>query len=42
VVFALSTDQLGGLKTSGGFPEVPTDGPYLYDEAKVPVEGYYP
>jgi tRNA(Arg) A34 adenosine deaminase TadA len=41
VVFALSTDQLNGLKTSGGFPEVPTDGPYLYDEAKIPVEGYY-
>jgi tRNA(Arg) A34 adenosine deaminase TadA len=42
VVFALSTDQLNGLKTSGGFPAVPTDGPYLYDEAKIPVEGYYP
>ena len=42
VVFALATSQLNGLKTSGGFPEVPTDGPYLYDEAKVPVEGYYP
>jgi tRNA(Arg) A34 adenosine deaminase TadA len=42
VVFALSGDQLGGLKTSGGFPAVPVDGPYLYDEAKVPVEGYYP
>jgi tRNA(Arg) A34 adenosine deaminase TadA len=41
VVFALSTDQLNGLKSSGGFPEVPTDGPYLYDEAKIPVEGYY-
>jgi tRNA(Arg) A34 adenosine deaminase TadA len=42
VVFALSTDQLNGLKTSGGFPEVSTDGPYLYDEAKIPVDGYYP
>lgn len=42
VVFALATSQLNGLKTSGGFAEVPTDGPYLYDEAKVPVEGYYP
>lgn len=42
VVFALSGDQLGGLRTSGGFPAVPVDGPYLYDEAKVPVEGYYP
>ncbi|WP_425435626.1 nucleoside deaminase [Lentzea kentuckyensis] len=42
VVFALSGDQLGGLRTIGGFPVVPTDGPHLYDEAKVPVEGYYP
>lgn len=42
VVFALSTDQLNGLKTGGGFPAVPTEGPALYDEASVPVAGYYP
>ncbi|WHT23250.1 nucleoside deaminase [Crossiella sp. CA-258035] len=42
VVFALSGEQLNGLKTTGGFPEVPTDGPHLYDKAKLPVEGYYP
>jgi tRNA(Arg) A34 adenosine deaminase TadA len=42
VVFALSGEQLNGLKTAGGFPEVPTDGPHLYDEARVPVAGYYP
>ncbi|MBB5960343.1 tRNA(Arg) A34 adenosine deaminase TadA [Saccharothrix tamanrassetensis] len=42
VVFALSTEQLNSLKTSGGFPEVPTEGPALFDEARVPVEGYYP
>lgn len=42
VVFALSGDRLGGLRTSGGFPEVSTDGPHLYDEAKIPVEGYCP
>lgn len=42
VVFALATSQLNGLKTSGGFADVPVDGPYLYDEAKAPVEGYYP
>lgn len=42
VVFALSSDQLNGLKTSGAFPQVPTDGPHLYDEARTPVEGYYP
>ncbi|RSM60144.1 nucleoside deaminase [Kibdelosporangium aridum] len=42
VVFALSAEQLDGLKTSGGgFPAVPTDGPHLYDEAKIPVDGYY-
>ncbi|NUT91916.1 MAG: nucleoside deaminase [Saccharothrix sp.] len=42
VVFALSGEQLNGLKTGGGFPAVPTEGPHLYDEAKLPVEGYYP
>lgn len=41
VVFALSADQLNGLKPPGGLPQVPTDGPHLYDEAKIPVEGYY-
>lgn len=42
VVFALSGEQLDGLRTAGGFPAVPADGPHLYEEAKVPVEGYYP
>jgi tRNA(Arg) A34 adenosine deaminase TadA len=42
VVFALSGSQLSELKTSGGFAAVPVDGPHLHDEAKVPVEGYYP
>lgn len=42
VVFALSGDQLNGLRTAGDFPAVPVDGPHLYAEAKVPVEGYYP
>jgi tRNA(Arg) A34 adenosine deaminase TadA len=42
VVFALASSQLNELKTSGGFVDVPVDGPHLYDEAKVPVEGYYP
>jgi tRNA(Arg) A34 adenosine deaminase TadA len=41
VVFALSGEQLNGLKTTGGFPDVPLEGPALYDEARVPVEGYY-
>ncbi|WP_336207036.1 nucleoside deaminase [Nonomuraea sp. LPB2021202275-12-8] len=41
VVFALSGEQLNGLKPSGGFPQVPSEGPALYEEARVPVEGYY-
>ncbi|WP_329189048.1 nucleoside deaminase [Actinacidiphila glaucinigra] len=44
VVYALSTDQLTGLKSpaaKAGFPHVPQEGPALYDEARVPVEGYY-
>jgi tRNA(Arg) A34 adenosine deaminase TadA len=42
VVFALSGAQLDGLRTVDGFPAVPTEGPHLYEEAKTPVEGYYP
>ena len=42
VVFALSGDQLDGLRTAGGFPAVPNDGPHLYEKAKTAVEGYYP
>lgn len=42
VVYALSGAQLDGLRTAGGFPEVPNDGPHLYEEAKAAVEGYYP
>jgi tRNA(Arg) A34 adenosine deaminase TadA len=41
VVFALSGEQFGELKPGGGFPQVPQDGPALYDEARVPVDGYY-
>lgn len=41
VVFALSGEQLNGLKTTGGFTGVPLEGPALYDEARVPVDGYY-
>jgi tRNA(Arg) A34 adenosine deaminase TadA len=41
VVFALSGEQLDGLKSTGGFPAVPLEGPALYDEARVPVDGYY-
>ncbi|MET9273309.1 nucleoside deaminase [Kribbella sp. NPDC003557] len=41
VKFALSGEQLDGLKSTGGFPAVPLEGPALYDEARVPVDGYY-
>jgi tRNA(Arg) A34 adenosine deaminase TadA len=41
VVFALSNEQLEGLKPSGGFPRVRQDGPALFDEARAAVEGYY-
>jgi tRNA(Arg) A34 adenosine deaminase TadA len=41
VVYALSTDQLMTLKPAGGFPPVPHEGPALFDEARVPVHGYY-
>jgi tRNA(Arg) A34 adenosine deaminase TadA len=40
VVFALSNEQLADLRPTGGFPPVPQDGPYLFDIARVPVEGY--
>jgi tRNA(Arg) A34 adenosine deaminase TadA len=42
VVFALSNDQLAALRPPGsGFPAVPQEGPALFDEARVPVDGYY-
>lgn len=41
VVFALSGDQLAGLKPGSGWPDVPYEGPALYDEARVPVEDFY-
>jgi tRNA(Arg) A34 adenosine deaminase TadA len=41
VVFALSDEQLAALKPGGGWPVVPQEGPALFDEARVPVEGFY-
>ncbi|MBA3338982.1 MAG: nucleoside deaminase [Geodermatophilaceae bacterium] len=41
IVFALSSEQLGALKPSGGFPSVPQEGPALFDEARAAVDGYY-
>ncbi|MEU6424267.1 nucleoside deaminase [Microbispora sp. NPDC046973] len=42
VVFALSGDQLGTLKPPAAGPSsFRQEGPALFDEARVPVEGYY-
>ena len=45
VVFALSGEQLAGLKPPGaiGPDDAPVDyeGPTLFDEARVPIDGYY-
>ncbi|GAA2309741.1 nucleoside deaminase [Nonomuraea roseoviolacea subsp. roseoviolacea] len=41
VVFALSAEQLGGLKPPATAAGPLLEGPALYEEARVPVEGYY-
>jgi tRNA(Arg) A34 adenosine deaminase TadA len=41
VVFALSTEQLTALKPVGPASVVVLEGPALYDEARIPLEGYY-
>jgi tRNA(Arg) A34 adenosine deaminase TadA len=41
VVFALSGEQLSTLKPGGGFKPVPQEGPALFDEARIPIDGYY-
>jgi tRNA(Arg) A34 adenosine deaminase TadA len=45
VVFALSGEQLQGLRPPGAVApdaaEVRYEGPALFDEASVPIEGYY-
>ena len=41
VVYALSGEQLAALQPGGGRPQVPQEGPALYDEARVPIDGYY-
>jgi tRNA(Arg) A34 adenosine deaminase TadA len=44
VVFAMSGAQLGTLKAPDSPPTavpVPQDGPLLFDEAAVPLDGYY-
>jgi tRNA(Arg) A34 adenosine deaminase TadA len=41
VVFALSDEQFAALKPPDGFPPVPQEGPALFDEARIPIDGYY-
>ena len=41
VVYALSSDQLAGLRTTGGFPSVPQEGGALFEEARAAVDGYF-
>lgn len=44
VVFAMSGAQLGTLKAPTAPPTavpVPVDGPLLFDEAAIPLDGYY-
>jgi tRNA(Arg) A34 adenosine deaminase TadA len=40
VVFALSGEQFAAIPGADSHPDVPQRGPALYDEARVPVEGY--
>ncbi|MEU3624773.1 tRNA-specific adenosine deaminase [Amycolatopsis coloradensis] len=41
VVFALSAEQITALKPPSTAPSVRLEGPALFDEARVPVAGYY-
>jgi tRNA(Arg) A34 adenosine deaminase TadA len=41
VVFALSTEQLTALKPPAVPVQVTFEGPALFDEARVPLDGYY-
>src|SRR5690348_18027670 len=41
VVFALSTEQWAQLNPGFEWPHVPSDGPALFDEARIPIDRYY-
>ena len=41
VVFALSSEQFAALNPGFGWPAVRYEGPALFDEARVPIDGYY-
>jgi tRNA(Arg) A34 adenosine deaminase TadA len=41
VVYALSTEQWAQLNPGSEWPSVPSDGPALFDEARIPIDRYY-
>jgi tRNA(Arg) A34 adenosine deaminase TadA len=42
VVYALSTEQWAQLNPGFRWPHVPSDGPALFDEARIPIDHYQP
>jgi hypothetical protein len=40
-VFALSSEQFATLNPHFGWPPVRFEGPALFDEARIPIDGYY-
>ncbi|MFD7031031.1 nucleoside deaminase [Streptomyces sp. NPDC059917] len=42
VVFALSGEQLAGIRPGSGRPPVPQEGPFLFEEVRETVARYYP
>jgi tRNA(Arg) A34 adenosine deaminase TadA len=41
VIYALSTEQWDQLNPGSEWPTVPSDGPALFDEARIPIERFY-
>jgi tRNA(Arg) A34 adenosine deaminase TadA len=41
VVYALSTEEWSQLNPGFEWPSVPSDGPALFDEARIPIDRYY-
>jgi tRNA(Arg) A34 adenosine deaminase TadA len=41
VVYALSTEQWAQLNPGFDWPGVPSDGPALFDEARIPIDRYH-
>jgi tRNA(Arg) A34 adenosine deaminase TadA len=41
VVYALSSQQFAIVKPGPGWPDVPHDGPALFEEARIPIDDYF-